>query len=51
MVRVGHALPGGDGDLADELAEGARPLGVLRALAVHDVLGVRVAGHEPGPCS
>jgi hypothetical protein len=42
---VGQALAGGDGDLADRPAEQARALGVARALAVHDVLELRMPGH------
>jgi hypothetical protein len=44
--RIGQARAGGHGDLAADLAEGAGALGVLPALAVHDVLELGMAGHR-----
>ena len=41
-------MAGGDRDLADQLGELAGAAGVLRALAVHDVLDVTVAGQGRG---
>jgi crossover junction endodeoxyribonuclease RuvC len=46
MVRVGQALLGCHGDFAPDLGEGPGALGVLPALAVHDVLELRMASHD-----
>ena len=43
----GRPVAGGDGDLADQPGEQAAAAGVLRALAVHDVLELRMSGHGP----
>ena len=43
----GRPVPGGDGDLADQPGEQAAAPRVLRALAVHDVLELGMAGHVP----
>src|ERR1700677_343473 len=43
--RVGLAEFGGDGDFPRQLAEQFRLLGVLPALAVHDVLELGMSGH------
>jgi hypothetical protein len=45
--RVGQALAGGHGDLADQPREQPAAAGVLRALAVHDVLELQMSGHGP----
>ena len=42
---IGKARAGGHGQLADQLGEDLGALGVLRALAVHDVLELGVTGH------
>ena len=44
-LGIGHAVLGGDRDLARELGEQLGPGRVLAALAVHDVLELRMAGH------
>jgi hypothetical protein len=43
--RVRQAGARGDLDLAHQAREGPGPLGVLTALAVHDVLELRMASH------
>ena len=44
--RVGQAGARRDLDLADQPRELSRPLGVLAPFAVHDVLELRVTGHD-----
>src|SRR5215831_10845709 len=43
---IGRTQARGRGDFADQLGEDLRPLGVLAALAVHDVLELRMARHR-----
>ena len=43
--RIGLAHLGRDGDFPRQLAEQFRLLGILPALAVHDVLELGMAGH------
>ena len=43
--RIGLAQFGRDRDFPGQLAEQLRLLGILPALAVHDVLELGVAGH------
>src|SRR5215831_13741673 len=43
---IGRTQARGRGDFANQLGEDLRPLGVLAALAVHDVLELRMARHR-----